>query len=87
MEEAFKDSNGTKKKEYRSCESSTDNSDEEEKNFIRKLKKGSRKYKGKLHFKCFDCGRIGNFASKCSYPKGEDNDYEKDYNHREYKNK
>ncbi|XP_043694322.1 uncharacterized protein LOC122645033 [Telopea speciosissima] len=31
----------------------------------RKLKRGGGKYKGKLPLKCFDCGGIGNFASKC----------------------
>lgn len=27
-------------------------------NFVRNLKKGSGKYKGKLPFKCFNCGKI-----------------------------
>jgi hypothetical protein len=44
-------------------------SDVEEANLIRKLQKGSRKYKGKLLFKCFNCGKVGHFASKCPYPK------------------
>ena len=35
--------------------------DEEEANFIKKLKKGSAKYKGKLPFKCFDHGKVGHF--------------------------
>lgn len=36
-------------------------------NFVRKLKRGSGKYKGKLPFKCFNCGKIVHFASKFSY--------------------
>lgn len=36
-------------------------------NFVRKLKRGYGKYKGKFPFKCFNCGKIGHFASKCPY--------------------
>jgi hypothetical protein len=35
--------------------------DEIEAKFVKRLKKGSGKYKGKLPFKCFNCGRIGHF--------------------------
>lgn len=48
--------------------------DVEEANFIKKLQKGSRKYKGKLPFKCFNCGNVGNFAAKCPYPKEDPKD-------------
>ena len=49
---------------------------DEEALFIKKLEKGTRKYKGKLPLKCFNCGRIGHFSSKCHYPKQEESDHE-----------
>lgn len=45
---------------------------------MRKLKKGSRKYKGKLPFKCFNYGKVGHFTSKCPYSKNEDNNSERE---------
>jgi hypothetical protein len=44
-------------------------SDVKESNFIRKLHKGSGKYKGMLLFKCFKYGKVGHFSSKCPYPR------------------
>jgi len=43
-------------------------------------KKGSGKYKGKLLFKCFNCGKLGIFFDKCPYEKDENNDVEEDHN-------
>ena len=50
---------------------------------MKRLKKGSGKYKGKLPFKCFNYGRIGHFANKCPH-KGKDQtcDDEEKYKHR-----
>jgi hypothetical protein len=41
--------------------------------FVRRLNKGSSKYKGKLPFKCFNCGKIGHFSNKCPHKKKDQN--------------
>jgi hypothetical protein len=65
----FKESKENKKHEHMSHEGQSDISDVEEAKFIKKLQKGSGKYKGKLPFKCFNYGRIEHFTNKCPYPK------------------
>ena len=57
-----------------SSKNQSENLDDEKALFIKKLKKGTNKYKGKLPLKCFNYGRIGHFASKCTYPKWDDSD-------------
>jgi hypothetical protein len=54
--------------------SCSDDSDEYEEmdNFIRKLKKGTGKYKGKLPFKCFNYGKIVHIVDKCPYAKNKE---------------
>ena len=85
-EATFKASKKTRynKKKSKSCSCSSCSDDsyyEEEENFVRKLKRGARKYKGKLPFKYFNCGKIGHFASKCPYAKilGSDEENENKY--------
>jgi hypothetical protein len=79
-EETFKASKKTKNKEHESSDSFDNESDAEEAHFVRKLKKGSGKYKGKLPFKCFNCGKVGHFVDKCPYAKDESSDDEEYHN-------
>ena len=88
-EASFKPSNkkGTSKPKPKSEYSNDDESNsEEEANFVRNLKWETWKYKGKLPLKCFECGRIGHFASKCPYQKGDDeNNCKKNKSFQNYK--
>jgi hypothetical protein len=62
--------------------------DDIEAKFVRRLKKGSGKYQGKLPFKCFNYGKIGHFASKCTHQKKDQNsDDEKKYKYKKYNKK
>eukprot|EP00253_Pinus_taeda_P035921 PITA_35921 len=40
---------------------------EEEANVVKNLQWGSGRFRGKLPFKCFACGRVGHYAAKCSH--------------------
>ena len=77
--------NKTSKKEVAfkvSSKNQSENLDDEEALFVSKLKKGTGKYKGKLPLKCFNCGRIGHFSHKCSYPKQDESDHEESCCHK-----
>jgi hypothetical protein len=81
-EATFKASKKTKKKNKQKsksdCSCNNDlEEDEEMENFVRKLKRGTEKYKGMLPLKCFNCGGIGNFYSKCPH-KNKESDEEED---------
>jgi len=65
--EAYFEAKNPIEEKERSCSIS----DEEEAKFVRRLKKGIGKYKGKIPFKCFICGRVGHYASKFPFKKEE----------------
>lgn len=60
--------NSTKKgKEKVANKGSSEDLDVEVAKFVRKLKRGFGKYRGKLPLKCFNCSKDGYFATKCPY--------------------
>jgi hypothetical protein len=75
-EAALKVLNKTKGQKQKPQSIHHEESDVEEANFITKLQKGVGKYKGKLPFKFFNCGKVGHFASKCTHTKEDPKDEE-----------
>eukprot|EP00253_Pinus_taeda_P036618 PITA_36618 len=41
--------------------------EEDEVNFVKKIQRGSERFRGKLPFKFFACGRVGHYAAKCPH--------------------
>ena len=67
-EATFKSSKKTRNKGQKEEETLYDEWEEkEEANLVRKIKRGTKRYKGKLPFKCFNCGRIGHYAKICPF--------------------
>ena len=60
-----KDKSTTREASFKADMNTNSEMDVTEEKFVRRLKKGSGKYKAKMPFKCFNYGKISHFASKC----------------------
>jgi hypothetical protein len=68
-----KDKSTTREASFKADKSEESELDEIEAKFVRRLKKGSDKYKGKFPFKFFNRGKIGHFAYKCPHKNKDQN--------------
>jgi hypothetical protein len=75
----------SKKKENSDSSSSSSGiskDDEEVANFVRRVKKGTDKCRGKIPLICFNCDAIGHFSKKCPHKKKKRN--EEDYSNNKH---
>ena len=80
-----KDKSTTREASFKVDKNTDSEMDVTEEFFLRRLKKGSGKYKGKMPFKCFKCGKICYFASKCPHKqKSQTSNDEENYTFKKY---
>jgi hypothetical protein len=86
---ASKKTNKKNKQKEKLDSSSNDISedDEEVANFVRRLKKGTRKYRGKILLICFNCDGIGHFSNKFPHKKKKRNEEDDSKRKQIYKGK
>jgi len=60
-------------------------SNAKEDNFVRNIKRGIGKYKGKLPLKLFNYGEVGHFANKCPYARNVNNNLKEYSSFKRYK--
>jgi hypothetical protein len=68
-----KDKSTTREASFKVDKNTDSELDDIEEKIVRRLKKGSGKYQGKLTFKCFNYGNIGHFESNCPHKKKDHN--------------
>ena len=62
-----KDKSTTREDSFKVDKKNDSEMDVVEEKIVRRMKKGSGKYKVKMPFKCFKCGKIGHFSSNCHH--------------------
>ena len=80
-----KDKSTTREASFKADKNNDYEMDVIEEKIVRRLNKGSGKYKGRIPFKRFNYSNIGHFSSKCPHKKkGQTSDDEENYTFKKY---